>query len=107
MAEMKLALGDIIMQCRLIHNKIGLKMIYVPNHQYKHDIDRHIVAICYYASLIIGGPTSTDLMKNVEWILDNVKRICEWYNWNFDEVSHLGFLHVMERFEQFEKEGWE
>lgn len=40
-------------------------------------------------------------------ILTSAVLLCHQMNLNFDAVEHLGFIHVCERFEQFEREGWQ
>jgi hypothetical protein len=120
--EMKLAMGDVIMQCRLIEVEGGKE---------SHEIDNYDD----YESKFVGTfeieETLMDMNKDaanvgrmlfneieeysdcilrlstlVELLLENCGKLCVLLGWDFDQISHLGFLHVMERFEQFEKEGW-
>lgn len=36
----------------------------------------------------------------------HVALICLKMGWSYKDIEHWGFLHVVERFEQFEREGW-
>ncbi len=104
-AEMKLALGDIIMQCRLIENErtkneMQLKGFNIGNTSILGEIRQ----ITESAAEIVKN---RNVEQEVRITLLSCYAICTMLNWNFDEISHLGFLHVCERFEQFEKEGWQ
>lgn len=107
--EMKLALGDIIMQARMaeleeyVELDIKPQMLELPNDPDKYEIEYHLGHI----SIDSGWYLQTYELNYIEQILRTSNIICKILNWNFEEVSHLGFQHVMERFEQFEKEGWE
>lgn len=120
-AEMKLALGDIIMQCRLIEEEYGIK-----RHEWEDDrnsADDIIFTDIYVALRDITNATNNVLILMIEseqgyGIPDNELEInirdtmtacynlCKLHDWTPEDISHLGFLHVMERFEQFEREMW-
>jgi hypothetical protein len=104
-AEMKLALGDIIMQCRLIENEHVKKEMKLTNFDIRNtSMLREIQEITESASEIIKN---RNIEQETRITLLSCYAICTMLNWNFEEVSHIGFLHVCERFEQFEREGWQ
>jgi hypothetical protein len=126
--EMELALGDIIMQCRLIeeendmikvtfdgtcHNINGwLKRCNINNFKTESLITDLVWHTANYMQYKIQGEIDdclfmNDITQNIQYVLWYCRLICEKLDWNFDEISHLGFQHVMERFEQFERDGWE
>jgi hypothetical protein len=117
LAEMQLAMGDIIMQCRLIeeensygHYIIKMNKIVAPEYV--------IARIATLAGLIVKH-----LVQGVKWrlatdgenfttnqtvmrLLNKLGELCAWLDWDVDEIEHLGFIHTCERFEQFERDGW-
>jgi hypothetical protein len=113
-AEMKLALGDIIMQCRLIEREITdmnepicefeiTDSIVTTNEIISDIIPSNAIAIlATYEDKL----NKHDTMLWIKKILLYSNVLCQRMGWNFEEVSHLGWQHVMERFEQFEKNGW-
>jgi hypothetical protein len=112
--EMKLALGDIIMQCRMIENENNKQMHTTRQAKPNDDTVGYIIgSIVHYTSLILIDTTTdeNDTENHSHWFtsytLNEIQLLCDKLNWNFEEISHLGFLHVCERFEQFEREGWE
>jgi hypothetical protein len=116
--EMKLALGDVIMQCRLIEEENGCEHKEIDGTRWD-SIDRCIISMLYYIAQITDhlkhGPTKTIYFdkgdertgrETIIRLLSNVGELCSYLDWNVEEIEHLGFLHTMERYEQFEQDGW-
>ncbi len=109
-AEMKLALADVIMQTEMKQEDI--KSIWYITTKTIHM--NHITKITSLLTLI--AQCTTSLMENnescigeiidTEIILGASRELCKKMNWDYEDIRHLGFLHVMERYEQFEREGW-
>lgn len=112
--EMQLALGDVIMQCRLIDYK-QCKV----NGETRNSIEETLLILQYNTAhltdhlmrgmdkeICFDVGTTQSGWETIENTLDTCAEICNLMNWNFDEISHLGFIHTIERFEQFEREGW-
>jgi hypothetical protein len=119
LAEMKLALGDVIMQCRLIEEENEYEHKEIDGTRWD-SIDGCIISMLYYVAQITDhlkrGPTNTiwfDDLKDgrtaketITKLLSNAGELCSSLDWNVEEIEHLGFLHTMERYEQFEQDGW-
>jgi hypothetical protein len=111
LAEMKLAIGDVITQLRLIENEQNMNhyesTIYVDT---RKTIDFKIALIIHIASKILISKTTKECNYidnlNITTILMTIEEICKQQNWNFEEIEHLGFTHTIEKFEQYEKENW-
>ena len=116
--EMQLALGDVIIQCRLIEEENNFEHTTVDRTRWD-SIDGCIVTMLYYTAQITDhlqrGPTKTIHFdkgdertgrETIERLLDTIGELCNFMDWNVDEIEHLGFLHTMERYEQFEQDGW-
>lgn len=102
-AEMKLAIGDIIMQCEMLREEHNIKQFNIQITETDLTKEDEIKWMTYHAAeLMCNILPKNQIIK----ILMGCYMLCYKYNWNFDEVQHLGFLHVCERLEQFEKEGW-
>jgi hypothetical protein len=116
LAEMKLALGDVFMQCELssweIDSMTGVKASdpeeYMPwkqDHYTWADVDEILAGIATHASRLLMEPNFDKqyfLQETLAWCVS----LCYAMKWSTNEIRHLGFIHVCERFEQFEKEGW-
>ena len=46
------------------------------------------------------------VLVTIERLLGTVGELCSYLDWNIEEIEHLGFLHTIERYEQFEQDGW-
>ncbi len=117
LAEMKLALGDVIIQCRLIEeeNGYGHKKI---NTQVWNSVNGCMISLIYFATQITDhlargtnyvisfeeGDSRAE--ETITRLLDIIGELCSFMDWNIDEIEHTGFLHTIERFEQFERDGW-
>lgn len=118
LAEMKLALGDVIIQCRLIEEENNFEHTTVDRTRWD-SINGCIVTMLYYTAQITDhlqrGPTKTIHFdkgdertgkETIEKLLDTIGELCTYLNCDIEEIEHLGFLHTIERFEQFEEDGW-
>ncbi len=116
--EMKLALGDVIMQCRLIEEENEYEHIRIDDTRWD-SIDGCIISMLYCIAQITDhlqrGPTKTIYFdkgdertgrETIIKLLSTVGELCSYLDWNIEEIEHLGFLHTMERYEQFEQDGW-
>lgn len=116
--EMKLALGDVIMQCRLIEEENEYEHKEIDGTRWD-SIDGCIISIAYYVAQITDhlqrGPTKTIYFdkgdertgrETIIRLLGTVGELCSYLDWNIEEIEHLGFLHTIERYEQFEQDGW-
>jgi hypothetical protein len=117
-AEMKLALGDVIMQCRLIEEENGYEHNKIDNTK-RDSMSGCITMMMYYATHIVDHmqrrPNEIILFdvgdertarETVIKMMDTIGEICNWMDWNIEEIEHLGFLHTIERFEIFERDDW-
>lgn len=117
-AEMKLALGDVIMQCRLIEEEYD-KCHHQTNTDAWDSVDNTLVVMSYLAGQMMDhltrGTDRTIWRDNIPWttrdtldeILDDCGNICTGLGMDYQAIEHMGFIHVCERFEQLEREGWE
>ena len=118
LAEMKLALGDVIMQCRLIEEENEYEHNKIDNTRWD-SIDGCIISMMYYAAQITDhlqrGPTKYICFdkgdertgkETIILLLDTIGELCVYMNWNIEEIEHTGFLHTIERLEQFERDDW-
>jgi len=50
-------------------------------------------------------------MKTIETettlIIDSAASTCEQLGTDFNTIQHLGFIHTIERFKEFERRGWQ
>ena len=111
--EMELAMGDVIMQCRLIQVENNIEE-FDPQQEIRILSDTPIE---YFITKTLQ--CGTDVM--IELKLDNKNRmkenirdtltgiyiICNALEIDFNEIQHLGFIHTIERFKEFERRGWQ
>jgi len=111
--EMELAMGDVIMQCRLIQVENNIEE-FDPQQEIRILSDPPIE---YFITKTLQ--CGTDVM--IELKLDNKNRIkenirdtltgiyiiCNALEIDFNEIQHLGFIHTIERFKEFERRGWQ
>ena len=115
--EMELAMGDVIMQCRLVEEEY---------HEIHHKIDGNtwdsiegaLVSISANAALLMDHLTremehvihknghDQTTRETINNILDGIGNICTGLHLDFNKVEHLGFIHTIERFKEFERRGW-
>jgi hypothetical protein len=118
LAEMKLALGDVIMQCRLIEEENAYEHNRIDNTRWD-SIDGCIISILYYAAQITDhmqrGPTKSICFdkgdertgkETIILLLDTIGELCSFMDFGVEEIEHTGFLHTIERFEQFKRDDW-
>jgi len=108
LAEMKLALGDVIMQCRLIEEEKtnGPSTVYSGC---ETTTEKCLAMIAYHGARVINeliGKQKTYITQETNDILRSINQLCTLMDLDFDEIEHLGFLHTIERFEQFERDDW-
>lgn len=118
MTEAMLAIGDVLMQCRLIEYGFNIPR----NEQSFYDniqsptTNTALSSLAYNTAVILDILTmgteednidELELGENINVIIWSCQGLCETNEWNIEDVEHLGFLHVMERFEEFERRGWE
>jgi hypothetical protein len=126
-AEMKLALADIVMQCEMAGhegnfdkdtNNIPITQPWtIGSHYDESDKEIVICTIASHATKALEyiryydkrngwrfneGQYPYYICETYRW----AGRLCKIMNWDLDDIRHLGFLHIMERYEQFEREGW-
>lgn len=128
MAEMKLALGDVIIQCEMAGWDIGdwtgktVEKVIEEKEECDYNdngIEDLIGRLEETIADIIGELQEINKIRyNEQAWYNNIagctlcetsrvcKTICKELGWNPNDVRHLGFLHVCERLEQFEREGW-
>lgn len=117
-AEMKLALGDVIMQCRLIEEENGYEHNKIDTTKWD-TISGCMITMMYYAAQVtdhLGRGENEKIQfytgdertarETLIRMLNTIGRICNWMNWDINEIEHLGFLHTIERFEQFKRDDW-
>lgn len=117
MAEAMLAIGDILMQCRLIEHDYNLRQSEIEEDEYHEVDDYKIPPLLVQDTATILCQLTKDveedclddmyLGENIDTMIWCCMELCWQNNWNIEDVEHLGFLHVMERFEEFERRGWE
>ena len=104
-AEIKLAIADIMMQCRMVEERYGQnKYNAISDFHGYYGIERAIKLTTWYAAKAMQS--QQELIKNTHPIMENCYVICGVMGWDTNDVEHLGYQHCMERFEQFEREGW-
>ena len=103
-AEIKLAIADIMMQCRMVEERYGQFRLQIDNVDTNNGIVYEIKLITYNAAKAMKD--KNELIKSTVPILMSCYAICNILGWEPLEVEHLGYQHCMERFEQFEREGW-
>jgi len=119
MEEMKLALGDMIMQCRLIEEENGYEHKKIDDAKWD-SLDGCITLMLYYVAHVTDhlhrGTNETICFdegdertgrETITKLLNVLGELCNFLDWNVEEIEHLGFLHTIERFEEFERRGWE
>lgn len=104
MAEMKLAIGDILMQCRMLLEENRLKPIKIAN------LDTGGISELEEIQIISENAANT-MHKELQvesalQLIISCYALCILYEWNPEDVEHLGYQHVIERFEQFERDEW-
>ena len=112
--EMELAMGDVIMQCRLIqveNNKKESNPTYKAKHNdmingKKGTIESLIGEVVLHAALIAHTKYARERSSPND-ILEKIYLICEQMGTDFNTIQHLGFIHTIERFKEFERRGWQ
>lgn len=121
MAEMRLALGDVLMQTDLIEEESKLDLYTPEGDQLWSDIDSCFVVMSGVAATLFDlwqlevGPKYKqsgvlgiwDIPMCVKELKDVAANICQCLEWRYADVEHLGFIHTIERFEEFEARGWQ
>lgn len=110
-AEMKTALGDILMQCRMmeIENEITpLEIANIDSTNTKpiYEVSRIALDAAWILRYVTTSQEEVNYTGRIEDIIVACYTLCDLMNWNPEEIEHLGFIHTIERFEQFEREGW-
>jgi DNA-binding CsgD family transcriptional regulator len=106
LAEIKLALGDILMQCRIKEYEFGIKRLQITDMDVEGaDIEKEIRHIAFHAGEMQLINKELEISQTIAIIL-GAYAICYILGWNPEEIEHLGYQHVMERFEQFKEDGW-
>jgi len=115
--EMKLAIADILMQCRLIEEENNLEH-HTINQSCWDSIDGCLITISVISGILVDhicrGMSYTIVIDNIpktgqqtlSEFMDIIGELVARLGFDLDDIENLGFLHVMERYEQFEKEGW-
>jgi hypothetical protein len=107
-AEMKLAIADILMQCRMALEEKGYAQIEINELDTKNDtIENSIKVIAFYSGSIVLGDKSISIPGNITRMIIECYTLCELLGGlKGHDIEHLGFIHVMERFNEFERRGW-
>jgi hypothetical protein len=122
-AEMRCALGDTIIQTLLLarencmtHNEISdileeTKLVindeyYAPlmKNSTTEELLHHVFDVI--SDVIKTSQKSIESQIKIEMLLGALFDVSTKMEWNFDDVMHEGFQHTIERFEQFNREGW-
>lgn len=125
LAEMKLALADIIIQCEMAGYdqsvEFGKQMSSICDHRSwsvphyeESDIEKLVIKIVEHASHALRTSPFVSVLDNFSYNYSYyvsetsiwAHKLCEVLKFDIDDIRYLGFQHVMERFQQFEKEGW-
>jgi hypothetical protein len=114
-AEIGLAIGDILMQCRLMELEYNI----TPNTFREIRIDCEygcIVSIAECAGVLMDMLTrnspSTDRINDsslddlLNGMFQTITELCSYLYLDPYELEHQGYLHVVERYQQFKEEGW-
>lgn len=103
-AEMKLAMGDVLMQCEMMrkeneYEESNFNITEIRDVE-KYEEMQYLV--------INAGRTMHESERNTasKNIILSCHVLCKLWGWNIHEIRHVGFLHIIERFEQFKNEGW-
>ncbi len=116
--EMELAIGDVIMQCRLIQVENDIEET-EPDKELWDSIEGNCITTMYHAATLIdllerenrSGFKIDGDMKTIETettlIIDNAASTCKQLGTDFNTIQHLGFIHTIERFKEFERRGWQ
>lgn len=105
-AEMKLAIADILMQCRMALEEKGYSQIEIDNLDTKNEyIEKTIRKIVQLAANAFVG--TTYIPETLTRIILECYILCDLLGENGQDIEHLGFCHVMERFNEFERRGWQ
>ena len=118
LAEMKLALGNVIMQCRLIEEENNYEHNEIHT-QIWDSINGCMTSMMYYIANTMDhlerGPNYVinfdevdrrTAKETTQRLLDTIGALCSYMIWNVEEIEHTGFIHTIERFEQFEQDDW-
>jgi hypothetical protein len=94
-AEMKLAIADILMQCRMMMEEHKWKQIEIDSLDTENDeIESLLGEITYCAGdLIYRGI----LYTNITTIIINCYALCDLLEETGENIEHMGFIHVMEK----------
>jgi len=107
-AEMKLAIADILMQCRMAleeHKCVQMEIkeiLYVENNSQ----EELIKTIAQLGGFITKYNNISTIVGHIERIIHECYALCELLGEKGEDIEHLGFIHVMERFQEFERRGW-
>lgn len=102
-AEIKLALGDIMMQCRMSLHENKTTPINIKEMDMEDSILFELQNITKHAAQMLTGK---ECAMYATQILCACYALCVNFGWEPLEIEHLGYQHVMERFEQFARDGW-
>ena len=108
LAEIKLALGDILMQCRMKEYELKVKPMndFRSGRLGKGWIEYYIKTIANEAGIIINAKRKKTEIRSTQHIIFCANDMCKLLGWKPEDIEHLGYQHVMERFEQFREDGW-
>lgn len=104
--EMQLALGDVIIQCRMYmeeNNNPLFNVDITTEHAYS-TVDVELPFIAKHAASMLDECETK--INHAMRILTSSAFICISMGWDFKVIEHLGFIHTIERFEDFERNGW-
>lgn len=108
LAEMKCAIGDVFMQCMMMMEENNVMKIEITN----MNLDNGTIVLNILEeleNLVINAGKSiknVDITTNAIQIYMSCYMICYLMNWEPEDIKHMGFLHTLERFEDFAKAGW-
>ncbi len=108
LAEMKCALGDVFMQCMMMMEENYVMKIKIANMD-TNDKNGIWTVLGELENIVIhAGKTITqiDMVTNTTQIYISCYMICYMMGWEPEDIKHMGFLHTLERFEDFAKAGW-
>jgi hypothetical protein len=105
---MKLAIADILMQCRMAleeHKYVQMEIkeiLYVENNSQ----EELIKTIAQLGGFITKYNNISTIVGHIERIIHECYVLCNLLGLKGHDIEHLGFIHVMERFQEFERRGW-
>jgi len=104
--EMQLALGDVIIQCRMYmeENNNPLFDVEITTTRKYSSVDAELPFLAKHAALMLDKCEAR--INHAISILTSSVFVCMSMGWNFKDIEHLGFIHTIERFEDFKRNGW-